>query len=164
MADAGTLIIPGPGPLPGATSTAGLSDVVGRTNFTPGLSFVTPGDLSLASVNQLGYWAKVGGIIAFYYSVRAQMTWTTATGALTITPWPPTGAPTPSSNNFSWPAGWTSGLPVLAGETWLIAAPNGANTQMNLFGNGGVAGPVQYTAANMTSGNTVLVQFGGVYF
>lgn len=164
MADTGQLIIPGPGPLPGATSTAGLSDVIPRTPFTPTFSFATLGDLALSSVVTVGYFAKVGGIIAFYYSIRAFLTWTTASGNLIITPWPPTGAPTPVTNNLSWPLAWVQGLPVLAGQTTVIVAPNGPNTALNVYGNGSLTGPVPYTAANMVSGNNILLQFGGVYF
>lgn len=77
---------PGPGPAPGVTTVAGLSDVTAVTTFSPTASFGTPGDLSIVYGVQNGRWGKIGALTFFYLQITTTtFTFTTASGQFIIT-------------------------------------------------------------------------------
>ena len=56
------------------------------STWTPTLTFVAPGNLSVSYTTQTGYYIKMGKVvIAFFYISTGTFTWSTASGALQIT-------------------------------------------------------------------------------
>ena len=89
-------------------------------DFTPELTFDTPGDFSVDYIVQSGHYTKIGNVVILYITIVTSIfTWTTASGVLQVT-----GAPFPCSStvfnrgNLSWQgitkAGYTQINPRMA--------------------------------------------------
>ena len=109
-------------------TTCAFVGASGEGAWTPVLTFVTPGDLSVAYSVQFGRYVKQGNTVTVYFNVQTStFTYTTATGNLRLTGLPFTSA---SASNLDlqgstvWggvtKAGYTGVSPVVVANTALI--------------------------------------------
>lgn len=119
--------------------------------WTPAITFTTPGDLSVAYTNQLGFYTKIGHrVFIDIYVVTSTFTHTTASGNLSITGLP--FAASVSTNqgcdiltNGIAKAGYTSfGFRTTAASTALILNTSGSGVTLS-----------QITAAEMATGGAI---------
>ncbi len=106
-----------------------LSDYVTRTAWTPSITFVSPGDLSVAYGTRVGFYSRVGSEVNVIVTLVFTPTYTTATGNFSITGLPITSVSTSSSNatgvcqiqSPTFPAGTTSPFLQVTPNTSVIA-------------------------------------------
>lgn len=124
-------------------------------NWTPALSFVTPGNLSVGYQFQTGRYTKIGRLVVASFAIStSSFTFSTATGNLVVN-----GLPFSSVNDAnyrSYASVLYSGI-TKAGYTQVTAGVSG-NVNQLLFGASG-SGVAQafITAADMPSGGSVLL-------
>ncbi len=144
----------------GITNLLISNDVKGT--WTPVLSFVTPGDLSVAYTNQLGWFEKIKNVIHYAFVITTStFTHTTASGNLTVA-----GLPASSSNNainrnhgkLSW-GGITKA--AYTDITCLV----GQDVSLCVFQASGSGQVVSNVATgDMPTGGSVVLQGTGFYF
>lgn len=159
----GLIGFPGPGPLPGVTSAAGLSDTVLRTTFVPTVSFGTPGDSTFAYTTQTGAYAKVGPLVLFWIALGFTPTYTTAAGVLNISP-PPPAISDPSGVASGWSWNVRAASPTAPANTvTIIARPSGGPVinVVSLLSTGSVS---VWGTAQFLSGTAYALNFSGYYF
>ena len=137
---------------------ADVLDTYEKGTFTPTITCVTPGDLSVTYTQQTGTYSRTGDTVTYRVDVRFEPTHTTASGELRIT-----GAPFLVSNatpgvfdyldvDMTWPTGVTD-VTCRATSTYFIVrgSQTGDNTQS-----------FQITDLASASGTMILV-FAGSY-
>lgn len=62
-----------------------LSNYVSEGLWTPAITFATPGNLSVAYSDQLGYYTRIGSFVRLSWYLTFIPTYTTASGAISIT-------------------------------------------------------------------------------
>lgn len=142
----------------GQPAATDLSDFVAPTAWTPVVSFVTPGDLSVAYTTQAGSYSKVGPLVTFYLDLAFTPTYTTASGALTVSV--PPAAPTTgvwaaslrTVGTITWPAGVTT-ISALVGTT-----------NIQLVGLKSAGAVTSFTTAQYLSGVAYTLRLSGCYF
>lgn len=126
--------------------------------FTPSLSFVTPGNLSVTYSAQFGHYIKVGRLVIAWFNVTTSaFTHTTASGTCTLSPLPFSPATNIIGNSVSLRGGSVSyGGVTKAGYTSIVAIPSNAGARtwtLQMCGSGVAADDV--TAADMPTGGAV---------
>jgi len=130
-------------------------------DFTPVLTFSTPGNLSVSYTTQVGKYTKWGNRCVITASIETStFTHTTASGGCQITGLPETVANIAGSagRGAVRSQGWTK-----ANYTDLVASSqiNTTTVQFHLSGSGQAVATLQ--ASDMPSGGTVILQFTLVY-
>lgn len=121
--------------------------------WTPTLTFVTPGDLSVVYANRLGTYKKVGRIVVLTCRIQTStFTHTTASGSVRITGLPFTAAATERACGVMELQGIT-----LASYTQFIAAVEAGATAILVVASGSGVGSAFVTASNMPTGGTVVL-------
>lgn len=130
-------------------------------DWTPVITFATPGNLNVVYASQIGRFVKIGNLAKLYFTLQTStFTHTTASGALLISGIPFIGANIAGAvwvGNVIWEginaAGYTQVAPVITTA--------GTTLQFNASGAGVAAIGVQ--ASDMPSGGTVLLR-GGIEY
>lgn len=129
--------------------------------WTPGLTFVTPGDLNIVYAQQVGRYVKVGKLVTLWFSVATStFTFTTASGNMNIT-----GVPFTFENSQPNAIGSMEfgGGVTKAGYTQLNSQIQ-ANTAIIVgFASGSGVVRSQVTAADMPTGGSVVLA-GSIQF
>ena len=119
-----------------------------RTNFTPTITFSTPGDLSVVYTTQAGVYTRIGDYFWGLAIVAFTPTYTTASGTFSIAGFPYASASTvygtgsSETGNTTYPAGRTYVLPRIGSST----------TSVSLVSNGTGVTASSISTANMASG------------
>lgn len=129
--------------------------------WTPALTFVAPGDLSVTYSQQVGHYVKIGLVATCWFDVRTSaFTHTTASGAATITGLPFTvlsGGISFRGGSSAWSgvtkANYTDALPA--------AIVNTTTIQFSISGSAVAASVIN--AADMPTGGSVLLLGCAVY-
>lgn len=134
--------------------------------FTPTVTFVTPGDLSVLYDRQWGRMVRVGSLIRVQILLAFTPTFTTASGVFFVSA-PPLPAPLSGkdegrsamlgppyhSDNITYPAGRSM---IVAGKT-----PGAENIRLYAMGDG--VSVVSLSVSAFESGAPVTLDFGGSY-
>lgn len=139
-----------------------LSAYVPQTTFTPAITCTTPGDLSVAYTVQQGIYQRVGNLVFFSVTVAATLTYTTATGTLSLS-----GFPVSSnvSNVFSWTVVGGTSYSVPANLTGYTASVASGSSSLSLGYTRTTAGTsVGLPITQFPTGNAMLVRSSGFYF
>lgn len=106
--------------LPSLGTDAGADPFYEVGTWTPGLTFTTPGDLSLGAYSvQVGWYERIGKNVFFSFRVNVVPTFTTASGALRITGFPFASVNQSLRNNLfvtSWKNAILAGYTNLSGS------------------------------------------------
>lgn len=132
--------------------------------FTPTLTFDTPGDLSVTYARQYGRRVRLGRVVYWEISLAATPSYTTASGAMRIV----AELPQPEVNDLlSRPAlasavyhGSTITYP--SGRNTIVAGVSGAD-QITLFGVGDGVSPLSIQTAHVASGVSHAFDLSGMY-
>lgn len=139
-----------------ASSNANTLDDYEEGTWTPVLTFVTPGDLSVAYTTQVGVYTKVGRLITVSFVIQtSSFTYTTASGNCRISGLPFTSNATTGVNAFG---GLSWGGITKASYTNIVAFINSNTTFINLTASGSGQAGATIAAADMPSGGTVLLR------
>lgn len=133
-----------------------------RATWTPVLTFATPGDLSVAYTTQVGDYLKIGRLVVVMFEiVTSTFTFTTASGALTVT-----GLPFIVSNSNQTNSRGTTGWQGITKGTYAQVGPMAIrNTNTLQFQASGSALPIStVTAADTPSAGTVILRGTISYF
>lgn len=142
-----------------ATPGTGTSELLAdyeEGDWTPGISFATPGDLSVAYSTQFGSYTRVGNrVILSFQLITSTYTYTTASGNLRLTGIPFTSATTTGSFN--------TGNLIYQGITKVgytqICPTLGANaTFMNLQCSGSGVAVASVATTDIPSGSAVILR------
>lgn len=143
-----------------ATSINFGGSALGNYNATtaqtaPTITFVTPGDLSVAYTTQKLYYSRIGSIVTVSFTLQFTPTFTTASGALIISNIPVNAN---ANTDFFGSCNHYSNITYSAGYTTLLTLiPAGANT-INFIQNGSGKNSLTLQASNMPSGGVVVLQ------
>lgn len=125
--------------------------------WTPSVTFITPGDLSVAYGTRFGQYIKVGRLVIISFSVvTSTFTFTTASGSLTIT-----GFPFATSDLSAVGTGIQrgpvvfGGLTLGAGYTQVVFTPTDNSTVGNFRKSGSGVGAVNVASTDCVSGTNV---------
>lgn len=132
---------------------ASLDTFSGFQTWTPGLTFATPGNLSVSYASQIGYYTRIGNLVTVHFCLVATPTFTTASSYLEIT-----GLPfTINSSSLFFGVGnvINQGLTYSAGWTMITCNANAGNTFLYINGSGSVATQAPMTATNCTTGGSL---------
>lgn len=141
----------------GGSLSAALSNT-----FTPALTFVTPGNLSVSYTTQQGSYYKIGRMVFVKGNIiTSSFTHTTASGNLQITGFP--FAAETNANNLSRIdiQGW-QGI-TSANFTQMSLRLDSAATTATGVKNGSAQNTSTLAAGDMPTGGTVVLQFSGCY-
>jgi hypothetical protein len=130
--------------------------------FTPTITFATPGDLSVAYTVQNGRYWKVGPVVNFQISISFTPTFTTASGVVRVS-----GLPI-KSNNLTTGYQVTCvnsgvGLTYPAGTTSLTGRVMNGLTYIQIVGSGSSVANAFIQASNFASGSAYILLIGGSY-
>jgi len=108
-----------PSPIQRTSKTTFTSGV--EQEWTPGISFLTPGDVSVVYTTRVGRYYKLGSLVIAFFMLDATPTYTTASGNFLITGFPhparSTGGISVSFGNLAWEfnltAGYTDVMPQM---------------------------------------------------
>lgn len=141
------------------SANANTLDDYEEGTFTPAITFATPGDLAVSYSSQIGLYTKVGRLCALNFTVTSSsFTWTTASGALTVSGLPFTGISGSTATSTVRFMGITK-----AGYSDFTSLIGGAvNTVTFVAGNSGSAFST-VDATNVPSGGTVSLTSALVY-
>ena len=124
--------------------------------FTPVVTFATPGDLSVAYVNQGASYFRDGNQVTLNIDLLFTPTYTTASGELRIT-----GSPfTALDSAFG---SVTSNFPLGAGYTYLTSAISTATSYLNVYENGSGQPITAISTAQLTSGSQYQLKGSIIY-
>lgn len=104
-----------------------LSTYIKNGAWTPVVTFVTPGDLSVSYSTQTGVYSQIGNICNVHFQLVFTPTYTTASGNLTIT-----GAPVTAVNNILGAAA-SSLVTFAAGKTAIAATMIGGASTISIY-------------------------------
>lgn len=159
-------IVPATGSVPGSMSAADkakLDSLVYATgNWTPAISFVTPGNLAVSYTTQVGHYTQIGRKVSVDFEiVTSSFTWTTAAGALRITGLPL--AANSSVPEFTGLLSW-AGI-VTTGYTSLNATILSTDVNAIRFqASGNNVARVVVSAPSMPTGNSIVLVGSIEYF
>jgi hypothetical protein len=126
-------------------------------SWTPSITFVTPGDLSVAYSTQNGTYTKIGRVVILTYAVvTSSFTHTTASGGLRLA-----GVPFSSSEINPRGAVDFGGLTLPAGIT--VVTSSNTTTNLQFIGSGSATARAVLAATNVPSGGTVVLAGTHVY-
>lgn len=126
--------------------------------WTPGVSFVTPGDLAVTYTTQSGRYVKIGSMVFFNFLVApSSFTYTTASGFFIMTGFPFTMAANFVGAGTLLMQGWTR-----ANYTGLmLETSNSTFMYANAMGSGQTAS--ELTTAHVASGGSIRIYGAGFY-
>lgn len=127
-----------------------LSVYTANTAWTPVFTFATPGNLSVAYTAQVGSYSRIGSLITASWSLLFTPTFTTSSGAMSIT-----GLPFAASSSNSYGTIVTSGFTYGGSNTHITAIVAGTSSSIIIQSSGSGAAIVNIGATNFTSGNLV---------
>lgn len=133
--------------------------------WTPEISFVSPGTLSVSYATQDGTYTKIGNIVTVRCAINFTPTLGTASGSFKVTGLPFTGispslgnagsgAISNTNSSFTWPAGTTQ----------ITIQVNPGATEAGIAARGSGIGGAGFTPANLTNGGAHLLVFALSYF
>jgi hypothetical protein len=128
-----------------------LSDV---TVFTPTLTFATEGDLSVSYALRSGKMVKDGPFIWYLVDVTATPTYTTASGALTIS-----GLPVAPGASMDIPVAKWDHIDLASGQTSLSARITASATTITFLQSGDNLSNAFVTATHAPSGTAIELSF-----
>ncbi len=136
----------------GLGSAALLSEATG--NWTPVLTFATPGDLAVTYTLQAGTYTKIGRQVTLHFNVStASFTHTTAAGNLNIT-----GSPFTNSASGARHGALLWGGITKAGYTNMVCQMAVSTATIAVRGSGSGVAPSTVVAADVPTGGTVVLQ------
>jgi hypothetical protein len=129
--------------------------------WTPVLTFATPGDLAVTYSTRVGTFTKIGRVVIATFRLNTTaFTYTTASGVLEITGLPYTAA---NVANAIW-GGWlVFGGVTKAGYTEFDANVSANASLISVVGSGSGVAPSNVTAADMPSGGSVILRGAVIY-
>ena len=145
---------------PDASGTVALTNSTTATSWTPTMSFVTPGDLSISYSVQLGYYSVIGNILYFFFNITFTPTFTTSSGQFLITGLPAVIGVTPTygsvitQNNVTYPAG----------TTYLTLNSQAGSSQFRIWAGGSANAGGYLTTTSFVTTLAVNIQGCGFYF
>lgn len=135
-----------------------LASYIPPTSWTPTITFVTPGNLSVVYGTQTGTYTRVGNLVFITFDLTFTPTYTTASGNIRIGGFPITPGYSEGiriidhSSNITYPAGRTYVMLVTA------------TTQVIMRGIGTAVANQAFSVTQFTSGNTYTLKASGTYF
>jgi hypothetical protein len=143
-----------------ASADANTLDDYEEGSWTPALSFLTPGNLSIAYSSQTGNYTKVGRIVTADFLIQTStFTHTTASSSAIIT-----GLPFTVANDAGFPVGALQWQGITkAGYTNAYVVPSQNTTQMFIGMSGSGQSAATIVASDMPSGGTVLLRGSVTY-
>jgi hypothetical protein len=144
-------------------TAAQLNQLIGiQGNWTPTITFDTPGDLSVTYTTQLGVAMKIGTRVFLTCQVTFTPTFTTASGAFMVTL--PTGDFPVSVFGSGWISAINNAWTWPAGRTQVGADLGGARADhMTIIGLGSGQGGAIFGTGAMSSGSSHNLVFSGWY-
>ena len=145
-----------------ARTALGLGAVAVETyvtgTITPTITFATPGDVSVAYVQQNGNYTRIGNRVFFNVNLQCTPTYTTAAGALIIG-----GLPIATAALAGFSFGQLSRMTYAAGELDAhLQAASGATTVSILLTRSANT-VVTASVTNFPSGTEYIIRFSGSY-
>ena len=139
-----------------ASSNANTLDDYKESTWTPVVTFVTPGDLSVAYTTQLGTYTKIGNMVYLDFTIlTSTFTFTTASGSLKVT-----GVPYQSVNNAGYIAcgalTW-QGI-TKAGFTNVVSVISSNTNFITLTACGSAQAAATIVATDTPTGGTIAIQ------
>ena len=128
-------------------------------SFTPTVTFATPGDLSVSYAAQTGTYVRVGQMVLITVTLTFTPTYTTASGAFTITslPYTITGTPTAAvadlNSSFAWPGSTDS----------MVVVRQTSSTGLKLYGMKTAGNGSNFTTTNLPTGSQFIVTLSMIY-
>lgn len=135
----------------GAIALANVS-----TTWTPTLTFVTPGNLSVSYATQQGYYSQIGNLVVCSFKLICTPTYTTASGNLKIS-----GLPVASNVNMDFQAGSvyvSSSNAFPTGTTSLACATGNASSFMVIVASGTAGSSTTFTTTHAATAVQILIQ------
>lgn len=135
-----------------------LSSYIPTTAWTPTITFVVPGDLSVVYGVQSGTYTRVGNLVFVTIDLEFTPTYTTASGNFRI-------------GGFPINPGYSEGLQIInhssnitypAGRTYVMLVT--ATTQVIMRGIGTAVANSAFSVTQFTTGNTYSLRVSGTYF
>lgn len=140
--------------------TSGTLAEIASGTWTPGLTFGTPGDLSVAFSTQTGFYRKIGSLVTAWFTVvTSSFTHTTASGVLRITDLPFTN----SANNLRGGSLTWQGI-TKANYTDVAPFAVASLDQIGFTISGSGQTQTSVTAADMPTGGSVVLAGSVTYF
>lgn len=125
-----------------------------KTTWTPALTFITPGNLSVAYSDQVGRYVRIGNLVlAFFSVITSTFTHTTATGALSVTGLPVAVTNTDGNATGAGFMQW-QGI-TKASYTHMVPQAVAGGTLFRVIGSGSGQSVGTVTAADIPTGGTV---------
>jgi hypothetical protein len=148
-----------------ATPGTGTSELLAdyeEGDWTPVLTFQTPGDLSVAYLVQVGSYTKIGNRVVLQgFIVLSAFTYTTASGYLRINGIPFNGSSSSGRQNYG---SLVFGGITKAGYTDFVTSIEPAvPSSVLVYCSGSAVAPDFISATNMPSGSNVQIKFTMVY-
>lgn len=148
-----------------ATSGTGTSELLNdyeEGTWTPVLSFVTPGDLSVSYASRVGTYTKIGNRVVLQCFIQTSaFTFTTSASALIVNGIPFSINSSSSTTNYG--AGQFGGVVKVGYTDFSASADNGLTTAILFYCSGSGVSPDFIAAADTPSGGTMTVKFTIVY-
>ncbi|MFA6271290.1 MAG: hypothetical protein WC657_08885 [Candidatus Paceibacterota bacterium] len=126
-------------------------------NWTPVLTFGTPGDLAVTCSTQVGDASKCGREVwGSFRIVTSAFTHTTAAGSLTVTGFPYTPS---SDSGFIWDGVCTwGGITMAGGRTQVNCSITAGSSNITFSASGSGVAPASITFAEVPTGGTVILR------
>lgn len=129
-----------------------LSTYAANTSWTPVVTFATPGDLSVSYSTQTGSYSRIGNMITATFSLAFTPTFTTASGAISITGLPASAGSSAYGSCFlqapTFPAGVTSICLQLVVST----------SALKVIGSGSAIAATSFTATQFPTSVAAIIQ------
>ena len=144
-----------------ASSDANTLDDYEEGTWTPVLTFATPGNLSVAYLQQVATYTKIGRAVTVSFTIRTStFTHTTASGAVQVTGLPFTSA-TVTDLSFYGGSGWRG---ITKTNYTDISAEVGSNSNIvGVIASGSGQVWTDVTTADMPTSGTVILRFTITY-
>jgi len=138
-------------------------DTYDEGEWSPSLSFATPGDQSIAYSTQLGYYTRIGNLVHVVGRLQTStFTHSTASGNLQITGLPFTVSSTGAVLKFTGTAAMQTF--TLSNSGMLTFSLTGGQTYGTLTSTRSAAGITTLTTAHVATGATVLLYVDAIFY
>jgi hypothetical protein len=148
-----------------ATPGTGTSELFAdyeEGTWTPELSFITPGDLSVSYALRAGTYTKIGNRVVLQGFIQTSaFTFTTSASALIVNGIPFLANTTTAFTNYG--AGQFGGIVKVGYTDFSASSDSGLNTAVLIYCSGSGVSPDFVTAADTPSGGTITFKFTLVY-
>jgi hypothetical protein len=148
---------------PGAAgATSELFNDYEEGTWTPELSFITPGDLSVSYALRAGTYTKIGNRVVLQCFIQTSaFTFTTSASALIVNGIPFLASSTSPYTNYG--AGQFGGIVKVGYTDFSASSDSGLTTAILIYCSGSGVSPDFVSAANTPSGGTITFKFTLVY-